>query len=147
MLTLKRITCTGKEMQVAAKRYNQPRKMKHSQDTLGDFKVKYKFRSHEDGGRQNLPHQGIRSDFWYDHEDNQENGVFMIWPLFEDEQGKLIDSGPVLKEGIARMKIVNDKMIAYHLERLKVGIKGYFMEGPHKTADCEVIELGERLKK
>ena len=121
--------------------------MKHSQETFSDFKVKYKFRSYEDGGRQNPAHQGIRSDFWYHHEDNPEDGVFMIWPLFEDDHGKLIDSGPVLKEGIARMKIVNDKMIEYHIERLKVGVKGYFMEGLRKTADCEVIELGERLKK
>lgn len=49
--------------------------------------------------------------------------------------------------GIARMKIVNEKMIEYHITRLKVGDKGYFMEGLRKTADCEVIELGERLKK
>ncbi len=90
---------------------------------------------------------GIRSDFWYYHEDNQEDGMFMIWPLFEDENGSIFDFGPVLNEGIARMKIVNEKMIEYHIRRLKVGSKGYFMEGLRKTADCEVIELGERLKK
>ena len=121
--------------------------MGYPSNTFNDFKVKYRFKSYEDGGRQNPAHQGIRCDFWYYHEDNPEDGVFMIWPLFEDENGKLIDSGVVLKEGVARMKIVNDKMIEYHSTKLKIGIKGYFMEGLRKTAYCEVIELGEGLKR
>ena len=120
--------------------------MKHSQDTFRDFKVKYKFRSYEKGGRRNPAHQGIRSDFWYHHADNPEDGLFMILPLFEDENGNLIDSGPVLQEGVARMKIISEEMISYHILRLKIGTKGYFMEGIRRTADCEVIELGERLK-
>ncbi len=34
-------------------------KLKHQPD----FRVKYKFRAHEDGGRKNLPYQGLRCDF------------------------------------------------------------------------------------
>lgn len=120
--------------------------MKHSRNTFKDFKVKYKFRSYEAGGRKNPAYQGIRSDFWYHHKDNAENDLFMIWPLFEDKNGDIIDEGPVLFEGIARMQIVNEKMLEYHLPKLKIGVKGYFMEGLRRTADCEIIEIGERLK-
>lgn len=28
-----------------------------------------------------------------------------------------------------------------HKSRIKIGKKGYFMEGPRKVAECEVIEI------
>lgn len=65
--------------------------MKYSPNAITDFKVKYKFRSFEEGGRKTPVYQGLRSDFWYHHKDSMENNVFMIWPLFEDENGDLID--------------------------------------------------------
>ncbi len=34
---------------------------------LEDFKVKYRVYSKDEGGRESLPFQGIRSDFWYEH--------------------------------------------------------------------------------
>ena len=51
-----------------------------------DFKVKNRFYTKEEGGRDSLPLQGIRSDFWYEHSNHTINGIFMIWPEFEDEK-------------------------------------------------------------
>lgn len=65
----------------------------------------------------------------------------MIWPEFEDETGELIESGVVLPDGIARMWIINDDLRPYHQERIKVGMKEYFMEGMKKTGECEIVEL------
>ena len=105
-----------------------------------DFKVRYKFYSAEEGGRKSLPHQGIRSDFWYEHHNHTIKGIFMIWPEFENEEGALIEEGEVLSEGIARMWIINEELRPYHKERIAVGTKAYFHEGI-KTAECEVIEI------
>lgn len=111
--------------------------LKHKED----FKVKYRFRSQEEGGRENLPYQGIRSDFWYEKDDNNEKWIYMIWPEFEDTNGELVKGGQVPKEGVARMWIINTKAREYHQKRIKKGVVGYFMEGARKTADCEVIEI------
>jgi len=39
------------------------------------------------------------------------------------------------------MWILNESLIELHKERIKIGLKGFFMEGPHKAAECEVIEV------
>ncbi|WP_338869239.1 hypothetical protein WBJ53_19620 [Spirosoma sp. SC4-14] len=106
-----------------------------------DFKVKYRFYSQEEGGRYTLPHQGIRSDFCYESADHEINWLFMIYPEFEDEQGNLIEEGEVLKEGVARMWILNAKNRAYHRSRIKIGTVGYFREGSRSTGICEVVEI------
>lgn len=106
-----------------------------------DFKVKYVFRTKEEGGRNSPAHQGIRSDFWYENKDNKDNQLFMIWPEFENEIGELISIGEVASKGIARMWIVNKELRKYHQERIRIGTKGYFMEGENRTADCEVVEI------
>ncbi|MEM6807501.1 MAG: hypothetical protein AAF696_39250 [Bacteroidota bacterium] len=105
-----------------------------------DFKVHYKFYSAEEGGRTSLPHQGIRSDFWYEHDNHTAKGIFMIWPEFENRDGILIKEGQVLPEGIARMWIVSEELRPYHKERITIGTKGYFLEGK-RTAECEVIDI------
>lgn len=105
-----------------------------------DFRVKYKFYSKDEGGHENIPHQGIRTDFWYESEHIMD-GLFMIWPEFEDRSGKLIKTGAVLNEGIARMWIYSNELRPYHQERLKLGTIGYFMEGSRRTAKCEVINI------
>jgi len=113
-----------------------------------DFKVKYKFRTFEQGGRMSPVFQGYRSDFWYYHKDNKDNEIFMIWPIFEDEKGvEIKDSIEVKTEGVAGMRIVNAKLVSYHKLRIAIGTKGYFMEGTRKVGVCEVIALGERLSK
>ena len=35
-----------------------------------DFRVSYRFFDESEGGRKQLPHQAIRSDFWYEHENH-----------------------------------------------------------------------------
>lgn len=110
-----------------------------------DFRVSYRFLTLEEGGRSHLPHQGIRSDFWYEHPENKVNNLFMIWPEFEDENGDLILEGVVPRKGFARMWIINDAYREYHREKIKIGTIGYFREGIMTSARCEVIELGSLL--
>ena len=106
-----------------------------------DFKVKYKFYNESEGGRKTLPHQNIRSDFWYESDGHEVDWFFMIFPQFEDLDGNLISEGEVLKDGIARMWIVNDKLREYHQKRIKIGTIGYFKEGNLSTGKCEVVEI------
>lgn len=106
-----------------------------------DFKVKYKFRSLDEGGRTQLPYQGIRCDFSIKGEDH--HVLYMIWPEFEDLEGELIldDNNPVSESGIARMWIVNKEMRSVHIDKIQIGTQGFFREGGRITADCEVIEM------
>ena len=114
-------------------------KLKH----LADFKVKYKFFTKEEGGREIIPYQGIRSDFWYPHDDHKPNNIFMIWPEFEDDEGNLIleNDRSVPAEGIARMWIIVPERRDYHKNKIQVGLKGFFKEGNLSTGECEVIEI------
>ncbi|NCD69674.1 hypothetical protein GSY63_09935 [Mucilaginibacter sp. R11] len=103
-----------------------------------DFRVKYKFIDHKNGGRKQLPFQGIRSDFSYD----EGNSVYIIWPEFEDENGNVVleNDKPVAVEGTALMWIVIPERRGIHKEMIKVGTKCFFREGII-TASCEVIEV------
>ena len=67
----------------------------------------------------------------------------MIWPEFEDKEGMLIpEKTQVLSSGVARMWIVNSEMIEkVHKGRMKIGTKGYFMEGGRKVAEAQIIRL------
>jgi hypothetical protein len=114
-------------------------KLKHAED----FRVKYKFYSEAEGGRQILPFQGIRSDFWYPHPNHKLNNIFMIWPEFEDENGDIIleNDKSVNQQGTARMWIILPQRRSYHQDKIKVGIKGFFKEGNRSTGECEVIEI------
>ncbi|MEO0468015.1 MAG: hypothetical protein AAF206_00235 [Bacteroidota bacterium] len=106
-----------------------------------DFRVKYRFRSAAEGGRQSLPFQGIRCDFSFADEPGPQQ--YMIWPEFEDANGEPImnktDRLPV--EGTARMWIADPRMRPVHYEKIKLGVKCHFREGLMYTADCEVIEI------
>ncbi|MEQ9165095.1 MAG: hypothetical protein RLO12_02465 [Fulvivirga sp.] len=107
-----------------------------------DFRVRYKFRSSEDGGRNTgTPFQGIRCDFSIQGEN--ENRQYMIWPEFEDESGELItnDDSHVPNEGTARMWVINPERRPIHYEKIKVGLKCNFREGAMYSADCVVIEI------
>jgi len=106
-----------------------------------DFIVKYRFYIPEENGRQSLPFQHIRNDFWYEHDDHQTNQIFMIYPEFEDSDGNIRVKGHVPREGIAKMWILMPEMFDYHKSRIKVGQKGHFHEGARKTAFCEIIEV------
>ena len=112
-----------------------------------DFRVKYKFLSPDEGGRQSgTPFQGIRFDFSID--DERGNQQYMIRPEFEDEFGNVIihDDECVPIKGTARMWIVDPKMRPIHYDKIKVGIKGHFREGPVYIAECEVIEILDLMK-
>lgn len=118
---------------------------------LPNFRVKYSFLNEESGGRKTLPHQGIRFDFQYVNSPH----VYMIWPEFEKESIQMIAGygherkhtiildrkKPVDFYGTALMWIVNDKMIDFHKNLLKPGIRGYFKEGGRIVAECEIIEV------
>ena len=109
---------------------------------LPDFRVKYRFFTPEEGGRWSLPSQGYRSDFDYAERIPDDKGIYMIWPEFEDETSQVITDNKtsVPTIGTARMWVVNPEMRNRHQQRVKVGTKGYFMEG-ERVATCEVIEL------
>ena len=119
-------------------------KLKHK----ADFRVKYRFYTKAEGGRETIPRQGIRSDFWYPHKEHKINALFMIWPEFEDKNGNIIleNDRSVNIEGTARMWILVPEMRAYHQSKITVGIKGFFKEGNKSTGECEVIEILDLIK-
>jgi hypothetical protein len=108
-----------------------------------DFIVKYRFLSEDEGGRKTgPPSQGYRSDFMYDGDSPKTDRIFMIHPEFLDEENNvIINKSHSQWSGKAKMWIINSDFIPFHKNRLKVGTKGFFMEGPTKTAECEVIEI------
>ena len=105
-----------------------------------DFRIKYRFFSKEEGGYANLPMQGIRLDFSYEHPNHEIKGGFMIWPEFENESGSVEFEGRVLQEGFAKMWILRDELRSYHQKRITIGIKGFLLEGK-KVGECEVVEI------
>ncbi len=108
-----------------------------------DFIVTYRFFTPDEGGRKTgNPIQGYRSDFMYS-EDEEAKKLWMIWPEFLDNDDNIIldKSLRVPTSGKAKMWILNESLIELHKERIKIGLKGFFMEGPHKAAECEVIEV------
>jgi len=90
------------------------------------------------------PFQGYRCDWAYDGDDIEKTGIYMIWPEFENESSEVIpEKQTVLPNGTARMWIVSPELREeIHRPRIKVGVKGYFMEGGKKVAEAEVIGLG-----
>lgn len=111
---------------------------------IADFKVEYHFYSENEGGRKTIPHQGYRSDFWYEHpEHSGTNQIFMIWPEFENEKGEVIldEDSTVSKNGTARMWVIMPERRQYHLDKINLGMTGYFMEGSRRVAICKVTEI------
>jgi hypothetical protein len=108
-----------------------------------DFIVQYRFYSAEEGGRKTgNPAQGYRSDFMYSGDENLKK-LWMIWPEFLDSENNIIldESIRVPTSGKAKMWILNEALYELHQERIQIGLKGFFMEGPHKVAECEVIQV------
>ena len=107
-----------------------------------DFIVKYKFLMNQEKGRKTLPHQGYRPDFLY-AEDEGKNQLWIIWPEFLDQNDKIITDKfkSVDLIGKAMMWIMNDQFREMHKDRIKIGLKGFFVEGSTKVAECEVLEL------
>lgn len=119
--------------------------MRSYRDSRGQqpaFQVRYRFLRPDEGGRSQAPRQHIRWDFLYAGDDVQGDGLSMIWPEFVAPDGNVLPEGEVPAAGVADMFLVNSDRAAYHRRRLAVGTKGYFMEGPKKVAECEVVALG-----
>jgi hypothetical protein len=113
-----------------------------------DFKVKYRLYRPEEGGRKTgLTYQGIRYDFAYDDFGKSDFNVYMIWPEFENEDKEIItkEFELVRDSGTARMWILMDNMRAFHKGKMKLGTKGYLMEGNRKMGECEIIEVNGLL--
>ncbi len=106
-----------------------------------DFKVRYTFRTLQEGGRKTPPFQGIPFDFSY--EEDTEERQYMIWPEFLDVKGKIISDTtlPVPTEGTATMWIYLPHKRKFHQNTIKIGTRGFFREGSLYVADCEVIEI------
>ena len=67
----------------------------------------------------------------------------MIWPEFLNEEGEVIldNTRGVARSGQAQMWILAPHMRAYHRRHLKVGTRGYFMEGRRRLGECTVIAI------
>lgn len=91
-----------------------------------DFRVKYQLYFYEEGGQYNSALQHYRCDFHYKNDGKFKHSLFMIWPEFEDENGRILDGTEfVHMSGTATMWIVTKDFIPYHKEFLKVGTIGY----------------------
>ena len=113
------------------------------QELRKDFEVNYKFFAPEEGGRKSgPPAQLYRSDWSYERDDIGQTGIYMIWPIFLDADGQICEPDAFVRAaGKAQMYIVNDGQRPVHAKRLKPGIRGYFMEGPHRVAEAIVTRL------
>jgi hypothetical protein len=105
-----------------------------------DFRIRYRFFTKEEGGYTNIPMQGIRLDFSYEHSNHEIKGGFMIWPEFENESGSVESDDRMLQQGFAKMWIFKDEFRSYHQKRITKGTKGSLLEGK-KVAECEVVEI------
>lgn len=112
-------------------------------DRAPDFRVRYRWLSQSEAEVRQGPFQHMRCDFSYAGDDVRQTGVYMIWPEFEDSDGvRLPDSEPVPEEGTATMWIVNDAMREeVHRERVKPGVRGFFVIGSHRIAEAEITEV------
>jgi hypothetical protein len=107
-----------------------------------DFRVRYRFYSADEGGREAPRWQGYRSDLSYEGDDLKTEGMYMVWPEFLDEHGEVIldNRNPVPPQGEAYMWILNDEMRELHRRKATLGAKCFFMEGSRRVAEPEVIE-------
>ena len=107
-----------------------------------DFVVTYRLYSCSEGGRK-ITFQHLRCDFMYEGDDPVSDGIFMIYPEFLAEDGQPIADGiPIPLVGSASMFILSPEMRAsVHQSRVKVGTRGYMMEGSRKIASLEVVQL------
>jgi len=107
---------------------------------LPDFEVPYKLYTADEGGRKTPAYQGIRWDFMYD--DHREI-LYIIHPeiLNVATNESFASETPIPEFGKATMWIVSPQFQLLHRQRIKMGTRGFFMEGPHKMAVCEVTRI------
>lgn len=106
-----------------------------------DFRVRHEWLRAVEGAWQ--PVQHMRCDFSYDGDNTHRDGVYMIWPEFEDDDGTPIPEGsPIPMTGCASMWIVSPELRAQvHRKKAQVGRKAYIVAGGTRLARAEIIEL------
>ena len=107
-----------------------------------DFIVSYRLYTPEEGGRKTT-YQHLRCDFMYEGDDPTDDGIYMIHPEFLDGVGHpLAENVAVPLSGTASMWILSPEMRAsIHRRRVKIGVRGHFMEGPRKIGDLTIEEI------
>ena len=111
------------------------------------FEVRYRFLSQAEGGREAPPRQHIRWDFLYEGDDPLVEGISMVWPEFIGPSGSVLPEGEVPVTGRAFMFIVNVDRWSFHQERIAPGVRGFFVEGSKKVAECEVTSVNALASK
>ena len=102
-----------------------------------DFQARIKLLTKEEGGRNGLPKQGLRSDFIYEGESISYQ--YAIWPEFLDEDKnpiqieKFLEVNECLANFYILDPILKDKV---HKKRIQIGVKFNMMEG------SKIIGLG-----
>jgi len=85
--------------------------------------------------------QGYRPDIHYD--DDEADGLYMVWPRFIDDNGKELPEGTVIPQvSGAHFYIVNhDLRRSVHRQRLREGVRFHICEGPRRVAACRVTKI------
>ena len=105
-----------------------------------DFEADLRFLTPEEGGRQGPVYQGYRPDMRYEGDVNE---LWMIWPVFIEEDGKVIAGDVPLSGRVhAQMYIVVDEMrTTIHRRRLSEGVKFFLHEGSRVVAEGVVTAI------
>ncbi|MEO1159348.1 MAG: hypothetical protein AAFW74_02685 [Pseudomonadota bacterium] len=106
-----------------------------------DFKAEVTILTAPQGGRETPPFNGIRWDFRYPEDDLSE-GIYMIHPIFLDENKAPIPGDQPLSGTIdAFMFILGEEMLDFHRERISVETEFYCVEGSRTVATGKVTKL------
>ena len=107
-----------------------------------DFIVIYRLYSQSEGGRK-VTLQHLRCDFMYDGDNPKNDSIYMIHPEFSDANGLPYKEEAIIPlEGKSAMWILVPEMQkSIHQQRIKIGVKGYFMEGSRKVGEVRVDEI------
>ncbi len=107
-----------------------------------DFIVRYRLYAPSEGGRE-VTFQHLRCDFLYAGDDPARDGIHMIHPEFLDAAGEpLPKDRPVPLMGRASMWIlVAETRASVHRGRLRLGVRGHFMEAARRIGDVEVESI------
>ena len=115
-----------------------------------DFEVSYRFFAEAEGGRRNQTfYQGYRCDWIYaDFEKSEPQQSWMIWPVFLDPNGEFVTEGSEVPiSGKAQMMIVDKELRrSLHRGRVRLGVKGFFVEGLKKVAEATVVRVVDLLR-
>ena len=118
--------------------------MKRLYQVPDDFEAVIRIYSHEEGGRQTPPFNGLRWDFGYG-DDPPGSPIYVIWPDFFDEDGDSLPTDTPLSVGLelrARMTALSDETRAeVHRRRIKEGVKFFCHEGSKRVAEGQVTRI------